>query len=1155
MNQVRMGVPAPENRLKQQLAALSPAKRALLELKLMKRSGSQPAAEPKIPRRAERGAAPLSHTQQGLWVLTQLMPDSWLYQIPKAVRLTGKLNVDALRETLNAVVARHEALRTTFQTVDGKPMQVIAESLLLETPLIDLCDIPETGREEEARRILTSEGRCPFNLAEGPLIRSLLLRLTEEEHILLVTTHHIVTDGWSMGIFDRELMEMYEAFAAGREPALPELSIQYADYAVWHRQWFEGSVYESQRDYWKKQFATLAPVLELPTDHPRSNLHAYRAYRGATKMLTLSRPLTKQINELCRHNEVTPFMALLAAFEVLLHRYTGEEDIVVGSPIAGRCLAETEPLIGLFINVLALRVNASGDPTFQELLNRVKETALGAYAHQDFPFEILVKELQPDRALTHNPIFQAMFVLQNEPLPPLEFGGLKSSHVQVDNVTTNFDLTLDITERDQQFFIKFECNADLFEEETITRMMGHFETLLAGIVENQQQKISELPLLTDAERKQLLSDWTSTKTDYPADKCAHELFDEQAQRTPNATAVVFDDEHLTYSELNRRANQLANYLRTLGVGPDTMVGVHLERSAKLIVALLGIVKAGGAYLPLDLAYPKERMAFMLADAGAPVLLTEKNLIADAPQTDGTTICLDDSWELISSFSEQAPANLATAENLIYVIYTSGSTGTPKGVAVTHRAVNRLIFNTNYVEITPADRIAQASNASFDAATFEIWGALLHGAQLIGIPREVTLSPRRFAEAIRQRQISMMFLTTALFNQIARHVPDAFATMRQLMFGGEAVDAACVREILAHGPPQRLVHVYGPTESTTFATAHLIEAVPPTATTITIGRAISNTQTYVLDAHLNPVPIGVPGDLYLGGDGLGRGYLNRDELTAEKFIAHPWARGERLYKTGDVARYLSDGNIEFVGRKDHQVKIRGFRIELGEIEAALGKHPGVAECVVTVATGECGDKRLVAHFVPVNGDTNVAEFRDFLCHELPGYMIPAAFVRLASMPLSPNGKIDRRALPASEATDTAVTSKFVAPGDELELKLTKIWEKVLPVSPIGVNDNFFDLGGHSLLAVHLFALIEKAFGRNLPLATLFQAPTVKQLARVLRDEGWPAPWSSLVVIQSGGTRRPFFCVHAVGGNVLEYHDLARNLGPDQPFYGFQAKGLD
>lgn len=1152
-----MSLSAAEIDIKQKLAALSPAKRALLELKLMKKNGGKEAAEEEIPRRADRATAPLSYNQQGLWVLSQLMPDTWLYQIPKAVRLMGKLNREALQQTLDSIVARHEALRTSFTTVEGVPMQVIAEAFPLEMPLLDLSAMPEDIREAEAHRILSAEARRPFDLSQGPLIRGLLLRLRDQEHILLVTTHHIVTDGWSMGIFHRELMEGYEACAAGRPAPFAELKIQYADYSAWHRQWFEGTVFDAQLAYWKKQFAELPPVLELPTDHSRANFQAYQAYRGTHQTLRLSPELTRKVNDLCRTEEVTPFMTLLSAFKVLLHRYTGEEDIVVGSPIAGRCMAETEPLIGLFINVLALRASLSGNPTFRELLSRVKDAALGAYANQDLPFETLVRELQPDRTLAHNPIFQVMFVLQNEPIPPLEFGGLTISHVQVDNVTTNFDLTLDIVERDGQFLIKFECNADLFEEETITRMMGHFETLLTAIVENPARLISELPLLTEAEHHQLFVEWPDTKTDYPSDKCVNELFEAQAQRTPDATAVIFNDERLTYCELNGRANQLANYLRTLGVGPDTLVGVRMERSAQLIVAFLGIIKAGGAYLPLDLAYPKERTAFMMADAQAPVLLTERSLVGELSETNAKTVCLDGDWERISEFSDEKPASLTNPENLIYVIYTSGSTGVPKGVSVSHRAVNRLIFNTNYVEITASDRIAQASNASFDAATFEIWGALLHGAQLVGIPRDVTLSPKLFGAEIQRLKISIMFLTTALFNQISRDAPRAFSSMRQLMFGGEAVDPGCVREVLANGPPMRLVHVYGPTESTTFATAHLVDSVPAAAATIPIGRAISNTQTYVLDKNHQPVPVGVPGELYLGGDGLARGYLNRTELTLEKFVPKPWNKnGVRLYKTGDVVRYLRDGSIEFVGRKDHQVKIRGFRIELGEIETALLEHPAVSECAVMVTQDEFGDKRLAAYFSPAKGpNTTVAELRDFLKTKLPDYMVPSSFVPLVALPLSANGKIDRKALPAPNLTTATVTSGYVPPRDELELKLTRIWERVLSVRPIGIDANFFDLGGHSLMAVRMFALIEKAFGRNLPLATLFQAPTVRHLAEVMRADSWPESWSSLVMIQGAGKRTPFFCVHASGGNVIEYHDLARLLGEDQPFFGLQARGLN
>jgi aspartate racemase len=1146
-----MEVPTAENRLKEQLAALSPAKRALLELKLMKRNGSgKKAAEVKIPRRAERGTAPLSHNQQGLWVLSELMPDSWLYQIPKAVRL----NVDAMRRTLNAIVARHEALRTTFHRIDGKPIQVIAESLLLDTPLIDLGNLPESDREVEAKRVLTSEGRRPFNLAEGPLIRSLLLRLADEEHILLVTTHHIVTDGWSMGIFHRELMEMYEAFAAEREPSLPELPIGYADYAVWHREWFAGSVYESQREFWLKQFATLPPALELPTDHPRTNLQAFRAYRGATKMLTLSRDFTKQINDLCRQQEVTPFMALLAAFEVLLHRYTGEEDIVVGSPIAGRCLAETESLIGLFINPLALRVNLGGKPTFRELLARVKETALSAYAHQDFPFETLVKELQPNRALTHNPIFQVMFVLQNEPIPPLEFGGLKTSHLQVDNVTTNFDLTLDIAERDGQFFIKFECNADLFQDETISRMMGHFETLLSAVVANPSLTISEIPLLTNAERQQLLVEWTATQTDYPADKTIAELFADQVVASPKAIAIVSDKETLTYRELDARANGLANFLRTRGVNNETRVGLCVDRSPQLIVALLGILKAGGAYVPLDPEYPASRLEMMIEDADVPMLLTQRSFVASLPAGRAEVICLD---ELTNEFKESETceiANKATADSAAYAIFTSGSTGRPKAVAVTHRNVVRLVKNTNYASFSSDEVFLQYAPISFDASTFEIWGALLNGARLAVMPAgKASLS--ELGDGLRRFKVTTLWLTAGLFHLMVDNHLEDLRGLQQLLAGGDTLSVTHVRRVLHELPHVRLINGYGPTENTTFTCCHHITEESINGS-VPIGKPISNTYVRVLDRNMKPLPIGVPGELYIGGDGLAREYLNAADLTNEKFVADPFSSmtGARLYKSGDLVRSRPNGDIEFIGRVDNQVKVRGFRIELGEIEATLGQHSAVRDAVV-IARKDNGDKHLAAFLTLRNGTRpSDDELRHFIGQHLPQHMVPSHFVVLEQLPLSPTGKVDRAALPTNGFKKKAA-HETTAPADALELKLLKIWEKVLEVKSIGVNDNFFDLGGHSLLAVHLFALIEKAFGRNLPLATLFQAPTVKQLARVLRDEGWPAPWSSLVVIQGSGSRRPFFCVHAVGGNVLEYYDLARNLGPDQPFYGFQAQGLD
>jgi len=1142
----------------QQLAALSPAKRSLLELRVMQKKRRGKTVGPAIPRLAERDSAPLSNSQQGLWVLNQLMPGESLYHTPTAVRLNGNLDVVALRKALDAIVARHDALRTTFVTVEGTPRQVVAKSVSLDMPLIDLTERAETEREEQAQRLLQHEARKPFDLSQGPLIRSILLKLKDEEHILLVTMHHIVTDGWSMGIFNRELSGLYESFHNEQPPSLAELPIQYPDYADWQRRWFEGEVYRSQLAYWKKKFATLPAALELPTDHPRPNVQAYKAFRGARHTIRLSKQLTKDLRLLCQKENVTLFMALLAAYQVLLHRHTGESDLVVGTPMAGRQMPATEELIGLFINTLALRTDVSGNLSFRELLERVKKVALEAYAHQDLPFERLVKELQPERTLAHNPLFQVMFVLQSEEILPLQLSGLMAEHFRIDHVMANFDLTLDIVERDEQLVCLFESNADLFESPTIARMLEHFRILLEGAVAYPGQAISELPLLSETERRQLLIEWNHTKTNYPAHKCVHELFEEQVARTPDAIAVVFDDQQLTYAELNRQANTLANYLRKLGVGPEMLVGVRMERSARLIVALLGVAKAGAAYLPLDLAYPKERIAFMLADAQASVLLTEQCLAEDIPDSKEKIVCLDADWDVIARESSDNPINLTTGENLIYVIYTSGSTGVPKGVSITHRAINRLISNTNYVKLSSSDRIAQASNSSFDAATFEVWGALLHGARLVGIAKDVALSPKRFAKQIQAQKISVMFLTTALFNQIAREVPNAFSSMRQLMFGGEAVDPQWVREVLKQGPPRRLLNVYGPTESTTFASGFLIESVSEDAVTIPIGRPISNTEMYIVDRYFNPVPFGVPGELYIGGDGLARGYLNRPELTSQRFVANPFTEtpGARLYKTGDVARYLADGNIEFVGRVDHQVKIRGFRIELGEVETALLEHPAVAEAVVAVNEDRSGDKRLAAYFVPLQEtEVSVPHLREFLKHKLPAYMVPSVFMALEAMPLSPNGKIDRRALPATGGLKPDLEAGFSAPSDELELKLTRIWEKVLNVQPIGVDENFFELGGHSLLAVQLFAQIEKSFGKNLPLATLFQAPTVKQLARVLHDEGWRAAWSSLVMIQGGAERTPFFCVHAAGGNVLEYRDLARLLGPEQPFYGLQAKGLD
>jgi amino acid adenylation domain-containing protein len=1142
--------------LAQQLAGLSPAKRALLELRMMQKNRRSEAAAQVIRRSENRDSAPLSNNQQGLWILNELMPGATVYHSPTAVRLTGKLNEAALRQALDAIIARHDALRTTFVVIDGEPMQKIASHLALEMPLVDLSAWPEETREAEAQRLLQKEVGTPFELSKGPLIRGLLVRLSDEEHILVVTMHHIVTDGWSMGIFHRELSELYQAFLKGEPSPLADLPIQYADYAAWQRGWCEGEVYPSQLAYWQKQFETLPAVLELPTDHPRPNAQAYRSFRGARHTITLSKQLTSDLKRLCQKENVTLFMALMAAYQVLLHRYTGEEDIVVGTPIAGRQIAETEGLIGLFINTLAVRTDLSGNPSFAELLKRVKEVALGAYGHQDLPFERLVKALQPERMLAHNPLFQVLFVLQSEETLPLQLPGLVARHFRIDHVMANFDLTLDIVESKQQLVFLFESNADLFESETIERMLEHLRILLEGAVANPNSAVSALPMLSESERKKLLVDWNDTATDYPAHKCIQDLFEQQVNDRPDAVALVSADGEMTYREVNARANQLAHYLRSRAIVPDTRVAICLQRTPEMVITLLAILKASGAYVPLDPAYPRARLQLMLEDSRARVLLTERSLLGNLPTAAAEVICLEELREEIASQSEQNLSIETTASNLAYVMYTSGSTGKPKGVAVSHRNVVRLVKNTNYASFSPDEVFLQCSTISFDAATFEIWGSLLNGARLALLPAG-TPSLTELGQALKRYQVTTLWLTAGLFHLMVDNHLDDLRGLRQLLAGGDVLSVPHVRKVYAELDGCRLINGYGPTENTTFTCCYPVKDLSRVNGSVPIGFPISNTSVYILDRHLNPAPVGVPGELYIGGDGLASGYLDRPDLNAERFVRNPFAddSGARLYRTGDLVRYQATGEIEFIGRIDNQVKVRGFRIELGEIEAALDEHPSVREAVV-VARKDEGDKHLVAYLTAREGREVVAdELRDFLQQRLPDHMVPSIFVVLESLPLTPMGKVDRNALPATNGFQLRPPKQFAAAGDELELKLTRIWEKVLAVRPVGIDDNFFDLGGHSMLAVRLFAQIEKDFGRNLPLATLFQAPTIKQLARVLREDGWRAAWSSLVMIQGGNRRTPFFCVHAAGGNVLEYRDLARRLGPDQPFYGLQAKGLD
>ncbi|HBE18544.1 MAG TPA: non-ribosomal peptide synthetase [Cyanobacteria bacterium UBA11149] len=1097
------------------------------------------------------GKIPLSFTQTKLWFLDQLTPNSATYNIPDAERFKGVLNLQALSESLLEIIRRHESLRSTFTSVDGEPSQIISETINFTLPVINLENISAAAREEEASRLTTEEAQEPFNLAIGPLVRAKVLRLASDDHILLLTLHHIISDGWSLGILRQELAALYEAFSSGKPSPLPELPIQYPDFTVWQRSWLEGEILASQLDYWKEQLGGQLPVLELPTDYPRPPI---QTYSGKQQSLLLSPELSSGIKQLSQKSGVTLFMTLLAAFYILLFRYSRQEDIIIGTPVAGRNRLEIEGLIGFFVNTLALRTNLGGNPSFEELLERVREVTLGALAHQDLSFEKLVEELQPERDMSRSPLFQVMFVLENTPQSTCELPDLTLSTLEIDNGTAKFDLTISLTESSEEIKGTWEYNTDLFDTATITRMIGHFQTLLEGIVANPSQSIAQLPLLTEAERHQLLVEWNNTQTDYPQDKCIHQLFEEQVEQTPDAVAVVFGEKILTYQELNNRANQLAHYLQKFGVKPETFVGICLERSWEMIVGMLGIIKAGGVYVPLDPTYPQQRITFMLSNAQVPILLTQKYLLKQLPASNIQVICLDSDWEIINQNSQENLLSPVMSIDLAYVIYTSGSTGQPKGVAVSHKSAINLATALDQAVYHHQDyplRVSLNAPLSFDPSVQQIV-QLLYGHTLYILPDNIRRDGDRLLAYIRDHSLDVLdgtpshikLLLAAGLNEINDGIP------KLVLLGGEPLDEVTWKS-LASINNTHFYNVYGPTECTVDTTSCLItkELTKPT-----IGRPLANAEIYILDAHLQPLPIGVPGEIYIGGDGLARGYLNRPELTAEKFITNPFNKSKRLYKTGDLARYLADGNIEFIGRIDSQVKIRGFRIELGEIESVIAQATNVQETVVIVREDVPGDKRLVSYIIPNQEIPITDDLRRFLKERLPDYMIPSAFVIIDAFPLTPNGKVDRRALPLPEYISYNDGNNLIAPRDELEQQLTQLWEKVLNVKPISISSNFFDLGGHSLLAVKLFAQIGNILNKDLPISTLFQAPTIAELANIIRQEAVSISRTSLVAIQPKGSKKPFF-FHGGSADALSWAKFASLLDENQPFYALQRPDLD
>ncbi len=1072
----------------QYLADLPLEQRAELELRLLRARAGKGGGDA-IPRRWESGPSPLGLAQQRLWFLDQLEPGSPVYNISRRVRMQGALHLETLRQTLAALVARHESLRTRLVATEEGPRQVVSPSLDLPLLVTDLRALPSEQRESEARRLAVEEARRPFDLARGPLLRTTLVRLADDDHLLLLTIHHVVSDVWSMGVLFRELGALYGAFSRGDPSPLPALPIQYADYTVWQDQRLRGERLERELAWWRNRLRGAPAALDLPTDHPRPPA---RSGRGGKQSLTLDPRLSEALKALGHREQVTLFTTLLAGFQALLMRYTGQEDIVVGCPIAGRTRAETEGLIGFFVNTLALRTDLSGDPSFRELLGRVREVVLEADAHQEVPFEKLVEELQPERDLGRTPLFQVAFALQNVPRQKRDLPGLTLRSEGADTQTSKFDLMLYTWERGDGIRAALEYSADLFGAETARRLLTHFDTLLRGAVAEPDRRISELPLLSPEEWHRVVVAWNETATAFPREATVGGLFQAQAAATPDAPALAFGAQRLSYRELDRASNRLARYLQARGVGPDVPVGLGLDRSLDLLIGMLGIIKAGGCYVPLDPHYPPERVRFILADAGIGLIVTDSASLDRLSAGAARTVCLDGEAEAIAREDAAPVVSGAAADNLVYAMYTSGSTGVPKAVGVPHRGVVRLVRNTDYFETGPGEVFFQLCNIGFDVSTFELWGALLNGGCLAIAPPG-PLSLEEIGRAIREHGVTTLWLTAGLFHPMVDERLDDLRGVRQLLAGGDVLSPPHVARAIGGLPNTRVIDGYGPTEATTFACCHAVEAVIPGAP-VPIGRPIGNTTAFVLDRHLRPVPIGVPGELFLGGPGVARGYLGRPGLTAERFLPDPFlAGGGRLYRTGDRARWRADGTLDFLGRLDHQVKVRGFRVEPGEIEVMLAGHPAVRSAVV-VSVGEgAGEKRLVAYLLPDGAAPSAAELREYLQQRLPDFMVPSLFIPVEAWPLSASGKLDRRALPSPAPARMLPETAHVPPRTAEEERLAGIWADLLRVERVGVHDNFFALGGHSLLATQLMSRARAAFGVELPLRALFEAPTVAGLA--------------------------------------------------------------
>lgn len=1104
---------------------------------------------------ADRSQAPLSFAQQLIWMLDQLTPGGMALHIPTAVRIKGRLDVPILERALNEVVRRHEALRTTFAVVEGAPVQTVHAGQVVSLPIEELGKLGGVEQESELRRRMAHWAILPFDLSRGPLLRACVFRLGNDHHVVLLIVHHLVVDGWSIVILVREMLLLYQSFLAGRPSPLPELPIQYVDYCHWQRRLLQDEMLATHLQYWRRQLSDRPPVLRLPSDRARP---AVQTYRGNRHMMFVPTALAEQLRALSRCEGATLFMTLLAAFKVLLYRHTGQDNILAGTPVAGRTRREVEGLIGVFINTLVLRTDLAGDPTFRELLGRVRQCTLDAHAHQDLPYEVLLRELGPRIGLNAAPLFQVMFSYQVQPAPvPSLPGGLTVEALDIDYPVELFDLTVTLNDTDRGLTCDWSYNAALFEPEAIQDLAQHFEILLGSILANPDMPISKLAVITEAERRQLLIDWNNTQTDLGSPACIHEVFEAQAVKAPDAVALSVGERQLTYRELNERANLLAHYLCELGVRPDVPVGVMLERSLDTVVAMLGVLKAGGAYLTLDPAWPAERINLILADSRAVLVLTRDS--SSSSHLAAQVVHLD---RIPFSGDRSNLSNCAVPSNFAYIMYTSGSTGMPKGVMVAHSSVVNLCRAVAIpYQLTAADRVLQFSSLSFDISVEEIFSTLLNGGTLVIQSHKEVPSAAELERLIERERLTILNLPTAYWHEWAQaraHGDTPLPrSLRLVVVGGEAASSRHLEAWRRTSRHCAWMNTYGPTEATVTTTCY-----SPTNSCdkecIPLGRPLANVQTYVLDQHLAPVPIGAPGELYIGGAGVARGYLNQPELTAEKFLPDPFRSepGARLFKTGDMARHRRDGVLEFLGRADQQIKVRGFRVEPGEIEAVLARHPVVRESVVDLREHTPGDHRLIAYVVAKPGYAlDPQDLRAFMRQTLPDFMVPAGFVPLAELPMTANGKIDRREL---RTPDVMVVrpQEMVLPRNPVERRLAELFAGVLGLDQVSIHDSFFDLGGHSLLAVRLIYEIERAYDVHLPLAALFAAPTIAGLASLVAH-GKPAA-SPLVLLRDGGEEWPLFCIHPAGGQVRSYLPLTTLLSPAQPIYGIQSRvltGLD